>query len=336
MSNNVYRQRLDRLQKEMKKQKFPALLITNVINLRYLTGLDLSLGALLLSTNEGTLYIDGRYAEVARSKNILQTAKYEDLLRDLRPLRKLAIEEHDLTVARFTRLQKALKNTKLIHSKSLVEGLRKVKDASEIRSIQTAILLTKKVLQKVPSMLKGNVTERQVALRIEQESIGLGAERMSFDTIVAFGENSSRPHHHPTNRRLRKDDIVQIDMGVKVDGYCSDMSRVFFLASKTPEQKKVYRALEEAKKSAEKLVQPGVDVRRLDRVAREVLKSFGYTKEFCHSLGHGVGLEIHETPTLSMKVAATKLRKGEVITIEPGLYFPGEWGMRIEDTIIVR
>lgn len=159
---------------------------------------------------------------------------------------------------------------------------------------------------------------------------------MAFDTIVGFGEHTSRPHHHPTDRALRKGDIVQIDLGLKIDGYCSDMSRVFYTGTKTSRQAKAYRALLEAKKTAEKMVKPGVDVRALDQAARRVLKKHGFGKEFCHALGHGLGLDIHEAPTISGKSKPYRLKKDEVITIEPGLYFPGEWGMRIEDTMIVR
>lgn len=185
-------------------------------------------------------------------------------------------------------------------------------------------------------MLRVGTSERELAQKIDALSARLGAERMAFDTIVAFGSNTSHPHHHPTRRTLTSTDIVQIDMGVKVDGYCSDYSRVFWMGQKTPEQKIAYKALLEAKKSAEKSIAVGVSNRALDQIARTVLLRYGYDAEFCHSLGHGLGLDIHEAPTLSTKAPLLRLLKNEVITIEPGLYFEGAWGMRVEDTIVVR
>jgi Xaa-Pro aminopeptidase len=158
---------------------------------------------------------------------------------------------------------------------------------------------------------------------------------MAFETIVAFGENTSKPHHHPTERKLKKGDIVQIDMGVKINGYCSDYSDVYFTSPATPEQKIALSALKKAAKTAKKLVKEGISNRLLDQTARRILKTYGYDKEFSHALGHGVGLEIHEGVTLSSKAPVMKLKKNEVITIEPGLYFEGKWGMRVEETVVV-
>jgi Xaa-Pro aminopeptidase len=158
---------------------------------------------------------------------------------------------------------------------------------------------------------------------------------MAFPTIVGFGENTAFPHHHPTTRRLKRGDIVQIDLGVKAGGYCSDYSRVFFTAKPTAEQRKALLALKRAKAAAEQLIRVGMENRVLDLKAREVLASFGIEKAFTHALGHGVGLEIHEGLSISKKAKRKKLLKNEVITIEPGVYFPGKWGMRVEDTIVV-
>ena len=216
-----------------------------------------------------------------------------------------------------------------------MEELRRVKSSKEIIQIRRACAITKRVLALIPKLLKPGITERALALKIYVLSVESGAEALAFETIVAFGSNTSRPHHHPTNRPFKRGDLVQIDMGVKVNGYCSDYSRVFFTGPKTPKQQKAYQAILQAKKAAKAAAKPGASTRTLDRIARAELKKFGFSKEFSHALGHGVGLEVHEVPVLSAKAPDVKLKKGEVIAIEPGLYFAGEWGMRVEDTVMV-
>ncbi|MEQ1849032.1 MAG: Xaa-Pro peptidase family protein [Candidatus Peribacteraceae bacterium] len=335
MPQKHYTLHLQRLKALMRKVALPALLITNLTNIRYLTGLTVSAGSILIANDEATLFVDGRYSEAATTVTWMKVKRHRDLLTDLSRIRRLGIEESVMTVAEHQRLHTKLKSTKLVQTKSMIEGLRMIKDQKEIKSVQAALRITKSILRSIPAWLRASISERDLAFRIEREALALGAETMAFPTIVGFGSNTSLPHHHPTDRPLRKTDIVQIDLGVKVDGYCSDMSRVFFIGTPTTEMKKVYRALKKAKKSAECLVHPGVSTRRLDRVARDSLKVENLEQYFVHSLGHGVGLDIHESPTLSSKAPDHRLRAGEIITIEPGVYIPGKWGMRIEDTIIV-
>jgi Xaa-Pro aminopeptidase len=167
-------------------------------------------------------------------------------------------------------------------------------------------------------------------------ALELGADGLAFDPIVAFGTHTSSPHHHPTSRALQKGHLVQIDVGAKVKGYCGDMSEVYFTAKPTALQKKVYDTLTEAKNKAMRSVKAGVTTHALDRIARDVLKRDGFDAYFTHALGHGVGLDIHEGVTLSQKAPAQTLLAGEVITIEPGVYFDGKWGMRVEDMIVVQ
>jgi len=179
------------------------------------------------------------------------------------------------------------------------------------------------------------MSEIDLARRIESECLKRGADGMAFETIVGFAENTSQPHHRPTTRKFALGDIVQIDMGARYDGYCSDYSRVFATGKLDDKERKALKALKKAKKSVEKMIQPGVSTHALDAQARTVLKENGYDEEFCHALGHGLGLEIHEGVTISTKRPNQILKSGDVITIEPGLYFPGEFGMRIEDTHVV-
>lgn len=213
--------------------------------------------------------------------------------------------------------------------------MRRSKSLTELSDIKRACRITLSILKNMPRLLRYGTTERGVAQKIEALALKSGAESMAFPSIVAFGENTAFPHHHPTERRLRRGDIVQIDMGVKVNGYCSDYSRVYFTGTPTAEQRKALLALKRAKAAAEELVRSGGDNRLIDRKAREALASFDLEKAFTHALGHGVGLEIHEGLSISKKAKRKKLLKNEVITIEPGVYFPGQWGMRVEDTIVV-
>lgn len=329
--------RLMRLMNGMDELPVSAMLISNLTNIRYLTGIHASSGLLLVTKKNSVAFLDSRYSEMA-SKRAERGLSVEDpgqIKTHLSRFPSLGYEPGSVTVARLDRWKKQFKNKKFVQIEDLTEGLRRVKDKDEILHIKDASAITKKALSYVTSLLRYGMTERQLALDLYMFCMKHGADGMAFETIVGFGENTSRPHHRPTDRRLRKGDIIQVDMGASLHGYCSDYSRVYFTASPTDKQKKAYGALKEAKKSAEKILKPGALNTELDQEARRVLKSYGYDTEFCHSLGHGVGMDIHEGVTLSMKAPPMKLSKNEVVTIEPGLYFPGKFGMRLEDTRIV-
>ncbi len=253
----------------------------------------------------------------------------------LKALRSFAFEADSVSVEQHERWKAHFKNKKLVQTIGLIKGLRRVKDSEELSSIRRACSISKSVLAMIPTYLVSGITERELAAMIESLCRKRGAHAMAFDTIVAFGENTSHPHHHPTDRKFRKGDLVQVDMGAKYEGYCSDFSRVYLTGPQSPEVTKAIRALKKAKKTAESKIKKGASIHMLDTVARSVLAEFGYTEEFCHALGHGLGIEIHEGVTISTKRPDALLRKHEVITIEPGLYFPGKFGIRIEDTHIV-
>lgn len=330
--------RVSRLQKRLAGLPVPAVLISNLTNIRYLSGIQASTALLLVTKHQAVLFVDSRYSEMAsrRVEKGIVVADPAELQAYVSRFRTLGFESDHITVARLERWKTQLKNKKFVQVKGFVEGLRKIKDLNELDTLTEACAITKKALGRIPSMLRYGMTERELALDIYVYCMKHGADGMAFETIVGFGESTSRPHHRPSERKLRKGDIVQIDMGAMYRGYCSDYSRVYFTAEPTPKQLKAYRALKEAKKSVEKMLRPGVLNTRLDEEARRVLALHGYDKEFSHSLGHGVGLDIHEGTTLSKRAPPTKLLKNEVVTIEPGLYFKGQWGMRIEDTIVVR
>lgn len=329
-------ERIQRLKLKLRRTSLPAILTVSPINIRYLTGLELSFGVLLVpASGKPEIFVDGRYREVSGELDFIITRSLNELSGKMSSLRKVGFEPEYVSFARLSRWAKKYKNIKFVQSFDLIEGLRRQKDNYEISQIRRACSITKEVLLQIPRYLKGRITERQLSWKIAEMSHNLGGDSLAFDTIVGFGEHTARPHHHPTDRRLRSGDIVQIDMGVKVNGYCSDFSRVYFIGEPTPEQARAYRALMKAKKEAENSIEPGILNRNLDTNARETLQSFDLDTVFPHALGHGVGLEIHEGVSLSRRAPKMKLLKNEVITIEPGVYFKGKWGMRVEDTILV-
>lgn len=321
----------------LKKASCRAFLVTDPTNILYLTGLSVSAGCVLVSQAKYSLFVDGRYFEAAKKieERGLRVLPLEELGKTLREIGTVGIESRNVTLERMSFWKKKYKNTKFVQTSGVIEQFRRVKFPDERARIERASAITRAVLGGIPRLLKRGITEKQLAWKIEVECKKLGSDGMAFDTIVGFGEHSAIPHHHPTDRTLRKGDVVQIDMGAKFKGYCSDFSRVYFTATATEAQKKAMNALQEASASAIKLLKSGATNRALDLAARKVLRAHGFDKEFSHALGHGVGLDIHEGVTLSSRAELQKVKKNEVITIEPGLYFPGKWGMRIEETIVI-
>jgi Xaa-Pro aminopeptidase len=329
--------RLKALQSVLRKQKLPCLLVTNPSNIRYLTGLAASEALVLVRQRDATLFVDARYIEAAKrvKSTMLKVADRKGIEEALRAARTCGYEEHDVTAGRVRRWKANFKNTKFVHTSGLVEGLRRKKDADEIAAIKRALRITNDVLKSVPSMLRVGMTELDLSTALLLACLDGGADGMAFETIVAFGPSSSEPHHHSGTRKLRARDIVQVDMGARYRGYCSDRSDVYFMGEPTAEQRVVHEAVFEAKRAAEKLVRAGTSCADLDREARRVLKTRKLEKYFTHSLGHGLGLDIHEGVSLSSR-SADSLLSGEVVTIEPGVYLPGKFGIRLEDTVFVK
>ncbi len=283
------------------------------------------------------LFVDGRYTEKAadEAKRGIRILHRSELRGVLKRMKRIRFEAEDVTVSRLKRWKKQFREVTFLPSEGIVEKWRRAKRPDEIQAIKKACRVTDKVLHILPRKIRPSMTEKELGWEIEKLSRECGADGMAFETIVAFGPSTSRPHHRPTDRKLRKGEIVQIDMGVKVRGYCSDCSRVFFTGKPSEEQKKVFALLLAIVQETTKMAKTGASNRALDRYARKVLKKFGWDKHFLHSLGHGVGLEIHEGVNISGKAKHTKLLRNEIITTEPGVYFADKWGMRIEDTTLV-
>ncbi len=320
----------------LRRAAAPAFLVTSLVHIRYLTGAEVSAGSVLLTSNRTLLFVDPRYREVAAKVAAGCTVRpLEDLEHVLKRFAVCGCESEIVTLAQSHRWKKKFRGTKFLPKSGVVAHFRRAKDPKEVRRFRRAQRITHMLLQRIPSALRSGVTEREIARRLRTWAEDLGADHLAFDPIVAFGTHTSRPHHHPTARALKKGDIVQIDVGARYGGYCADQSRVFFTGKKTPQQERALTAVREAKEAAGRAVRTGASTHALDRIARSVLKKYGMEEFFVHSLGHGVGLEIHEGVTLSQKRPDQTLLASEIITIEPGVYFPGKFGIRLEDEIVV-
>lgn len=312
-------------------------LVTNPVNVRYLTGLNMSFGMAFITQRTRTLYTDPRYLESAESSCAAgwKVKHYDRLQRDVKTYDECGFESRHVTVSHLESLKKKCKGVRFKPCKEVVEHFRRSKDDDELKAFKRSQKITRSIMKRIPQVLIPGVTEADIAWRIREWAHDAGADDLSFDPIVAFGSNSSRPHHQPGIATLKKRDIVQIDCGVKYKGYCSDQSRVFFVGEPTAKMREVHAAVSEAKDAVEKSIKVGATNHELDRVARESLRSHELEQFFTHALGHGVGLDIHEGVSLSSKAKKTALMKHEIVTVEPGVYIPGTFGIRIEDEIVI-
>lgn len=314
-----------------------ALLVSDLTNIAYLTGVRMTAGLLLVLPRSYVLFADDRYLEGAERlvRTGVMVRPASSLEKSLGALRECGVEEEDVTIGRLARWKRKFPSTKFVRTSGAVEEFRRTKDDEELRALMRARKLTQELLRRVPAVLRAGVTERSVAWKLELWAREVGADGLSFPAIVGFGTHTSRPHHIPTSRSLRRGMIVQIDVGAKVRGYCGDMSDVYFTSKPSPQEQAVYDAVRDAKEKAEDAVKAGVTTVALDKIARGVLEKAGYEEYFTHSLGHGVGLDVHEGVTLSSQRKPVKLLKNEVVTIEPGVYLPGKFGIRLEDMVVV-
>lgn len=320
-----------------------ASLITNKSNILYLSGFSGSHGFILITKNKKILFTDSRYIEEAKNK-ISKSIEVKELKKEwLETLKKLRIktlgfEGGSLTVNQFKKYKKMSPKIKFKDITGEIERMREKKTKNEISLIKKSQKITEKTFLLIKKFIQKNKSKKlreiDVVWEIKRLGFTLGAEDVSFEPIVAFGKNSSVPHHKSDNTILKKDDLVLIDMGMKYKNYCSDMTRIIFLAKPTPLQKKVFSIVSAAQKNAINKVKIGMVEQKIDSAARETIESHGYSENFGHGTGHGVGLDIHESPNLS-PLGKQKIKKGMVVTIEPGIYLPGKFGIRLENMILI-
>ncbi len=342
-----HKTRLMRLRDEMSSNNQEALLIEDPISLYYLTGIHLSAGKLLVTQAAAQLIVDGRYHEMAKTRWPFGVSLAEDgvLERSLKNLgvQTLSFSASDTTYRRFKELEEARdgivngKALKLEGVENPVEALRLIKEEDELDKLRKAAHLGSRGYDLICDLLVAGVTEQELAVELDLFWKRHGGKRVAFDPIVAFGTNTSMPHYHTGNARLSSGEPVLIDIGVTLDDYHSDMTRVVFFGEPDPHLVEIYNIVFEAQTKALAACKPGTTMAELDASARDHIARAGYGDNFSHSLGHGIGLEVHETPTIRGKGPQVdlKLAAGMVVTIEPGIYVPGLGGVRIEDTVVI-
>ncbi len=318
--------------------------ISSLINIQYLTGFQGTAACLIVNEGESFFISDSRYEEYARSilprslEFVLQTSTLAHSIREVMKRldsRRLFLEEHSLTLSSYLLLKKELRGITLKPGGDAVNHLRLTKDDNEIAALKKAAAITDRCVSHLLSMIRPGITEWDVAVEIEYFYRTNGCRKTSFDSIVASGSNSSMPHYttSPT-KRIQRGDILLIDMGCVYDSYNSDLTRTIFVNSIEPEFKRIYEIVRQAQEKAIDRARPGVLTGTLDGMARDHITQAGYGDAFGHSLGHGVGLEVHELPAVR-SAGDVRLRKNMVITIEPGIYLPERGGVRIEDMVLI-
>jgi Xaa-Pro aminopeptidase len=357
--------RVERLRSELRGHELDLLLVTGPLNVRYVTGFTGSNGLALIGAaaerdSESSVadvapqrfFTDFRYDTQAAAqvpelfaREIASVDLLEAALSSIEP-RELDVEESargrlgfddaGLTVKQYTRLADMLpEGWTLVPCGGIVEGLRELKDQGELEQVRAAARLADEALTSVLAAGVVGRTERDVAIELELAMRRLGAECPSFPSIVAAGEHSALPHAEPRAVEIPKDTLLTIDWGAQLDGYCSDCTRTYATGELAEPELEIYELVREAQAQALAAVRPGPSGREVDQVARAIIERAGHGEHFGHGLGHGVGLEVHEAPRLSRTGGDQPLRAGQVVTVEPGVYLPGAFGVRIEDLVIV-
>ncbi|MBM7867910.1 M24 family metallopeptidase [Heliobacterium gestii] len=319
-----------------------ALLILSPENRRYLSGFTGTAGFLLVDREGQWLATDFRYWEQAAQQApqwtlLRQRGAWTETLQEAvadRGWRNIAVESDVVTLEQQQKLEKVLPDIQWVSRKGMVESLRVVKDQAEQAAITGAAALADRGFQHILGWMKPGMTERDVALELEFFLRREGAQAVSFEFIVASGQRSALPHGVASDKVIEAGDLLTLDFGCILDGYCSDMTRTVVFGRPTAEQRKVYDTVLEAQERALAAIAPGKSGRAIDRIARDVIEQAGYGERFGHGLGHGVGLVVHENPRLST-LSEDILEPGHVVTVEPGIYIPGWGGVRIEDLVIV-
>jgi Xaa-Pro aminopeptidase len=328
--------RRERLRSLIGAAGLDGLLVTDLRNVRYLTGFTGSNGALLLTADGALFGTDSRYTERAAAEApdlepLIERGTVAALAK--RATGRIGFESDAVTVEAHAALGKVTE-AELVRAPGLVAQLRVVKDETEIAALRRACAIADQALTELLHTKLEGRTEREIALDLEFRMRALGADGPSFDSIVAAGAHSAIPHHAPTDTAVRRGDLLKLDFGALVDGYHSDMTRTVVVGRAADWQRELYALVQEAQAAGCAAVDPGVPTKEVDAASREVITAAGYGEQFVHGLGHGVGLEIHEAPALSA-ASEDVLEARMCVTVEPGVYLPGRGGVRIEDTLVV-
>lgn len=326
------------------KSKHEAIIIYSEVNRRYFTGFPSSAGYLVVTADDAVLFVDSRYIEAAEKsvkdcRALLFKKDSVDIKAYLKDkhITRIYTERNRISVSTADFLKTAFLPCRVTPSKRLekvIDESRIIKTTEEIECIKTAQKIAEDAFDHILTFIKPGVTEKQIALELDFYMLSHGAEAISFETIAVTGAKSSMPHGVPDDSVVKSGDFITMDFGAVVNGYHSDMTRTVAVGEVTEEQRKVYETVLTAQKSALEILKSGLDCCQADKAARQIIEDAGYGEYFGHSTGHGVGIEIHEAPTLAPGSKGT-LQVGNVVTIEPGIYLPGRFGVRIEDMALI-
>jgi Xaa-Pro aminopeptidase len=342
--------RLDRLRAAFDEHGIDALVVTTLANVRYLTGFSGSAGVLTVTPDTALLTTDGRYRTQSAEQiekagaapqvditigPVTEQRKAAQAALGAAAIGHIGLEADNVTWSAQRTWADLLDGDRLVATSDAVEALRERKDAAEIARMERAAAIADAALFEVLPLMSQGVTEEHFALELDTAMRRGGAESTAFETIVAAGENSAKPHHHPGSRRINAGDPVVVDFGATFEGYRSDMTRTFCVG-RDPEGElaRVFAVVGESQAAGAAAVRPGISAKEVDDVCRQIIAEAGWAERFEHGTGHGVGLDIHEAPTVS-QLGTAILAPGFVVTVEPGVYLPGHGGVRVEDTLVV-
>ena len=337
--------RAERLRAAIGDAGADALVVTSLTNVRYLTGFTGSSGLLVLTGDDLVLVTDGRYTDQAADQlrtagvdariEITSTEQRAVVTAAVAGVERIGLEAEHVTWAAQRRYESEwFPDRELIATAGLVEALRRTKDDGELARMELAAAVADAALAELRPRLTERPTEAEFALELDATMRRLGASRPSFETIVASGPNGARPHARPSRRPIGPGDLVVVDFGAVVDGYCSDMTRTVGVGALDPTSERMLEVVTEAQAAGVAAVAPGVAAAEVDAACRELITAAGWGDAFSHGTGHGVGLDIHEAPRVGTTSDAT-LAVGDVVTVEPGVYLPSHGGVRVEDTVVV-
>lgn len=338
------RDRIARVQHELQKRGLDGMLVSSLHAIRYLTGFTGTHALLLLSSSTSTLLTDSRYAQQAKMeargcKRVIVTRNglYEEASRRrmLDKLARVGFEAQHVSYAQYRMLRTLFPGVSFASTRELVEDVMVVKDEEEINNLRRAAHISDRVFEKILDIIRPGITELEVAAEISYLHRTMGAERDAFDTIVASGTRSALPHARASLKRVRNGELLTLDFGCVVNGYNSDITRTIAVGRPARRARRMYEAVRAAQQEALESARGGMLARDLDAVARLRIARAGFGKLFHHSLGHGLGLHVHERPRVS-RLSKERLMAGSVITIEPGIYLPDFGGVRIEDDVVLR
>ena len=340
--------KIQKLREQIEEEELDAILISSPENRRYMSGFTGSAGWLLISRDDATLATDFRYIEQAGNQS--PDFRIHRVQRGLgwlpewaadHDVKRIGFESQDVTVSTHGAFLKAIEecessnSPELVPTSGIVEKLRVYKDAEELALLSEAIRIADEAIDEVGPRIEPGVTEESVAWELEKAMRERGAEMISFDTIVGAGANGALPHHRADETVIKPNDAIVIDMGAKYQGYCSDLTRTVYIGEPDDKFRRIYDIVLEAQLAAEEQVTAGMTGKEADAIARDIIADAGHGDDFGHSLGHGVGLAVHEYPHVGPTAEEDVLEDGMVFTIEPGIYLPGWGGVRIEDMVVL-